>query len=71
MAWISRLFPTRKGFASGSAYSIGTLGAVFSPWFIGAIAESYTLGIAILFLVFSTFAIGLSTLRLDEVAIKT
>lgn len=64
LAWANRLFPSRRGVASGSIFSIGILGAVFSPWFIGAVAELYTLKVSALYLSFSAFAIGLSTLLL-------
>lgn len=64
LAWANRLFPSQRGVASGSIFSVGILGAVFSPWFIGAMAELYTLRVSALYLSFSASAIGLSTLLL-------
>jgi fucose permease len=61
-AWTSTLFPSRRGFASGAVYSAASLGAVLSPWIIGALADLYGLTISAFYLVFSTLAIGLSVL---------
>ena len=61
-AWTSTLFPSRRGFASGAVYSAASLGAVLSPWIIGALADLYSLTISAFYLVFSTLAIGLSVL---------
>ncbi|MEM2122740.1 MAG: MFS transporter [Candidatus Bathyarchaeia archaeon] len=66
LAWACRMIPSQRGLASGSILSIGILGAVFSPWFIGVMAELYTLGMSALYLSFSGFMIGLSTLLLRE-----
>ncbi|MGC8849702.1 MAG: MFS transporter [Candidatus Bathyarchaeia archaeon] len=71
LAWANRLFPSRRGLASGSIFSIGILGGVFSPWFIGVMAELYTLKIFALYVSFSGFLIGLSTLFLGSTPIKS
>jgi fucose permease len=63
-AWSIKLFPSRRGFALGSITSMGFLGAVFSSWFLGAMAELYTLRGSALFIAFSAFAVGLSALLL-------
>jgi fucose permease len=68
LAWACRLFPSRRGLASGSIFSIGILGAVFSPWFIGAMAELYSLRVSALYLSLSGFTIGFSTLLLRGAA---
>ncbi|MEM3608462.1 MAG: MFS transporter [Candidatus Bathyarchaeia archaeon] len=70
LAWASKLFPSQRGLASGSIFSIGILGGVLSPWFIGAMAELYTLEISALYLSFSGFMIGLSTLILGRSVLK-
>jgi FHS family glucose/mannose:H+ symporter-like MFS transporter len=63
-AWAAALFPSKRGVATGAIYSIGFLGAVFSPWFLGTIGDLYNLGISALYLPFSTFMIALSALML-------
>jgi fucose permease len=63
-AWTSTLFPSRRGLASGAVLSAASLGAVLSPWIIGALADLYGLTISAFYLVFSTLAIGLSVLLL-------
>jgi MFS family permease len=65
-AWAAALFPSKRGVATGAIYSIGFLGAVFSPWFLGTIGDLYNLGISALYLPFSTFMIALSALMLRK-----
>jgi len=65
-AWAAALFPSRRGVATGAIYSIGLLGAVFSPWFLGTVGDLYNLGVSALYLPFSTFMIALSALMLRE-----
>jgi fucose permease len=66
LAWGAALFPSRRGVATGAIYSIGFLGAVFSPWFIGTIGDLYNLGISALYLPFSTLMIALSAMMLGK-----
>jgi MFS family permease len=61
-AWVSKLFPSRRGTATGIIYSTAFLGAVFLPWILGALAQLYSMSIAIFFLAFSALAICLSIL---------
>jgi fucose permease len=65
-AWAVALFPSKRGVATGAIYSIGFLGAVFSPWFLGTIGDLYNLGISALYLPFSTLMIALSALMLRK-----
>jgi fucose permease len=57
LAWANQIFPERGGVASGTIFSLGVLGAVFSPWFIGVISESIGLKNGITFLALSAFLI--------------
>ena len=57
-ALTNRLFDSRKGFVTGVVYCVGFAGAAFSPWLLGALAELLSLSLAMLYLVFSTSAIG-------------
>lgn len=66
IAWANKLFPARRGFASGAVFTVGILGAIFSPWFIGVMGETYTLKVSAFYLTFSTFILGLLVLRLRE-----
>ena len=63
-AWTASLFPSRRGAATGAVYSVGFIGAVFSPWVLGALADVYSLNMAALYLAFSAFAIAPSALML-------
>jgi len=63
-ALTNRLFQSGKGFATGVINSAGYLGGVFSPWFIGTVAQLYSLNLSLFFLAFSTLAIGLSVLNM-------
>jgi MFS family permease len=62
VAWTATAFPSRRGLATGTIYSMGSLGAVLSPWLIGALADLYSLRISILYLAFSSMAAGLTAL---------
>jgi fucose permease len=62
LASMSRLFPSRKGFATGVVYSCGFLGAVFAPWFVGVVAQSYSLSASIFYLALSSLAVAISVL---------
>lgn len=66
-AWAAALFPSRRGAATGTIYSIGFLGAVFSPWFLGVIGDLYSLGISAFFLPFSAFMVTLSALTVRRI----
>ncbi len=61
-AWTNKLFPSRPGFAMGIIYSVAFLGAIFSPWFLGELAQFYSLKISILYLAFSACGICVSVL---------
>jgi MFS family permease len=65
-AWGAALFPSRRGVATGAIYSIGFLGAVFSPWFLGTVGDLSNLGISALYLPFSTFMIAISAMMLGK-----
>jgi fucose permease len=43
LAWASSCFPENTGISSGVIMTVATLGPMFSPWLIGAIAQTYTL----------------------------
>jgi MFS family permease len=66
LAWGAALFPSRRGVATGAIYSIGFLGAVFSPWFLGTVGDLYNLGISAFYLPFSAFMIALSAMMLGK-----
>lgn len=63
-AWAASLFPSRRGAATGAIYSVGALGAVFSPWFVGFVGDLNSLGVSIFYIPFSAFMIALSALML-------
>ena len=65
-AWTSRLFTSRSGFAIGLIYSLGFIGGVFSPWLLGTLADLFSLNLAMIYLVFSTSAIGVSMLVAND-----
>ncbi len=65
-AWISRLFTSRSGFATGVIYSLGFVGGVFSPWLLGTLATIFSLNLAMLYLPFSTLAISASMLMAND-----
>ena len=65
-AWSSRLFTSRSGFAIGVIYSLGFIGGVFSPWLLGALADLFSLNLAMIYLAFSTSAISVSMLMANE-----
>ena len=67
-AWAAALFPSRRGIATGTIYSVGFLGAVFSPWFLGAVGDLYNLSISAFYLPFSAFMVALSALMLQNLA---
>jgi fucose permease len=70
-AWTASLFPSRRGAATGAVYSVGFIGAVFSPWVLGALADLYSLDMAALYLAFSAFAIAPSALMLRRRAVRS
>jgi MFS family permease len=63
-ALTNSLFESQKGFATGVINSVGYLGGVFSPWFIGTFAQRYSLNVSVFYLAFSTLAVGLSVLNI-------
>ena len=65
-AWTNRLFDSRRGFVTGVIYGVGFGGGVFSPWLLGTLADLLSLKLAMLYLVFSTSAIGVSILIADD-----
>lgn len=67
-AWGAALFPSRRGVATGIIYSVGFLGAVFSPWFLGIVGDLYNLSISALYLPFSALMVALSALMLRNLA---
>jgi fucose permease len=62
LASASRLFPGRKGFATGVVYSCSFLGAVLAPWLAGVVAKLYSLSASIIYLALSSLAVALSLL---------
>jgi len=63
---IEALLRERALLLAGFFYSIGFLGAVFSPWFLGTLGDLCGLGISALYLPFSTFMIAMSALMLSR-----
>lgn len=63
-AWAAALFPSRRGIATGAIYSVGFLGAVFSPWFLGTVGDVYSLRVSAMYLPLSAFMVALSALML-------
>ncbi len=59
LALANTLFPSRGGFVTGLIISIGSWGGIFSPWFIGVMAELFTLRNSILYLAVAAFLVGL------------
>jgi len=43
LAWASSYLPENTGMSSGVILTVATVGAMFSPWLIGAVAQTYTL----------------------------
>jgi len=43
LAWASSCLPENTGMSSGVIGTVATVGAMFSPWLIGAVAQTYTL----------------------------
>jgi MFS family permease len=46
-------FPSKEGTACGLTYAIGIVGSIVSPAFIGGIAQQYSLGFALIFVLIS------------------
>ena len=65
-AWTNKLFPSRPGFATGAIYSAAFLGAIFSPWLLGELAQLYSLKMSIFYLAFSTCGICISVLLIKS-----
>jgi FHS family glucose/mannose:H+ symporter-like MFS transporter len=68
-AWTNRLFDSRTGFVTGVIYGVGFGGGVFSPWLLGSLADLLSLRLAMLYLVFSISAIGVSILIANDSAL--
>jgi len=65
-AWANRLFDSRRGFVTGLIYCVGFAGGVFSPWLLGTLADLLSLRFAMLYLVFSISAVGVSILMVHD-----
>ena len=65
-AWTNRLFDSRIGFVTGVIYGVGFAGGVFSTWLLGTLADLLSLRFAMLYLVLSTSAIGVSILMAND-----
>lgn len=65
-ALTNRLFDSRRGFVTGVIYGVGFGGGVFAPWLLGTLADLLSLRVAMFYLVFSSLAIGVSILMVND-----
>jgi len=66
LAWASSLFPESAGVASGAIFSIGIIGAVFSPWVVGVASEQASFQSGMIYLAFSTLMIAFCCIAIRE-----
>ncbi len=66
LAWASSLFPESAGVASGAIFSIGIIGAVFSPWVVGVASEQASFQSCMIYLAFSTLMIAFCCIAIRE-----
>jgi nitrate/nitrite transporter NarK len=65
-ALTNRLFDSRRGFVTGVIYGVGFGGGVFAPWLLGTLADLLSLRVAMFYIVFSSLAICVSILMVND-----